>query len=64
MSLKKQTAVLYTRTTHAHDASRRAVLVRMCALRMWVDHVMDNIPIYGHVEQMSEISQKLKTNYG
>ena len=28
----------YTRTTHAHDASRRAAPVRMCALRMRVGH--------------------------
>ena len=40
-----------TRTTHAHDASRRAVSVRMCALHMWV----------GHVERMSEISQSSRT---
>ena len=64
MSLKKPMVVLSTRTAHTDDASRCAVPVRMCALRMWVDHVMDNIPIYGHVEQMSEISQKLKTDYG
>ena len=64
MSLKKPTAVLSTRTTHVYDASRCTVPVHMCALRMWVDNAMDNIPIYGHAEQMSEISQKLKTDYG
>jgi len=36
---------------HAHDASRCAVPVRMCTLRMRV----------GHVEQMSEISQSSRT---
>ena len=40
-----------TRTMHAHDASRRAAPVRMCAMRMRV----------GHVEQMSEISKSSRT---
>ena len=40
-----------TRTMHAHDASRRAAPVRMCAMRMRV----------GHVEQMSEISNSSRT---
>ena len=40
-----------SRSTHAHEASHRAMPVRMCAMRMRV----------GHVEQMSEI---IKKDYG
>ena len=45
------TEYFITRTTQAHDVSRHAAQVRMCALRMRV----------GHVEQMSEISQSPRT---
>ena len=33
-----ETIISITRTTHVHDASRRAVPVCMCALRMRVAH--------------------------
>ena len=48
---RTRVVILVTWTMHAHDASRHAVPVCMCALCMRV----------GHVEQISEIIQSLRT---
>ena len=37
-SIQSNVSQNLTRTMHAHDASRRATPVRMCALRMRVGH--------------------------